>query len=122
MPGLHSRLGYLLRLLARCERDEVRTNIDIHTFLLEMSITRQDIQDILVSFDSRLIYQHDTESFKTIQEQVESVEDETNVPLTLSFSSCLVLFKGECKPGIMVLSFQNYLTAMKNVLLALVIM
>ncbi len=28
MPGLHSRLGYSSRLLVRCERDELRTNVD----------------------------------------------------------------------------------------------
>ncbi len=64
MPGLHSRLGYLLRLLARCERDKIRTNVDIHTLVHESSITRQDIRDILVSFDSGLIYQHVFESFE----------------------------------------------------------
>ncbi len=33
MPGFHSHLGYSSRLLARCERGEVRTNVDIHTLL-----------------------------------------------------------------------------------------
>ncbi len=41
------------------------------------------------------------------REQVESVEDKTNVPLTLSFSSCLVLFQRECKPGIALLGFEK---------------
>ncbi len=75
----------------RCERDKVRTNVDIHTFVRESSITKQDIRDILVSFDSGLIYQLVSESFETRQEQVESVEDKTNILFTLSFSSCLVL-------------------------------
>ncbi len=86
MPGLHFRLGYSSRLLARCERDEVRTNVDIHTLVRESSIMRQDIQDILVSFDSGLIYPHVSESFKMRREQVESVEDNMNVPFTFSHS------------------------------------
>ncbi len=89
MTGLHYHLGYSMRLLARCERDKVCTNVDIHTLVWESSITRQDIWDILVSFDLGLIYRHVSESFETRQEQVESMEDETNVPFTLSFSSCL---------------------------------
>ncbi len=56
--------------------------------------------NILVSFDLGLIYRHVSESFETRREQVESVEDETNVPFTLSFSSCLILSRQECKPGI----------------------
>ncbi len=68
----------------------------------ESSIMRQDIRGILISFDLGLIYQHVSESFETRREQVESVEDETNVPLTLSFLSCLVLSRRECKPGIIV--------------------
>ncbi len=86
MPGLHSRLGYSSRLLARCEWDKVHTNVDIQTLTRESSITRQDI---LISFDCGLIYRHASESFKTRQEQVKSVEDETNVPFILPFSSCL---------------------------------
>ncbi len=46
------------------------------------------------------IYQHVSESFETRWKQVESVEDETNVPFTLSFLSCRVLSQQECKPGI----------------------
>ncbi len=65
--------------------------------------TRQDIRDIFVSFDSGLIYQHVSESFEMRREQVESVEDETNVPFTLSFLSCLMLSRWECKPSITVL-------------------
>ncbi len=106
MPGLHSRRGYSSRLLKNCERNEVRTNVDIHilvrerrdrynsrksdrfhlsTFFTELqttiyiqelneniitvpSITRRDIQDILVSFDSRLIFRYVSESFETRQE------------------------------------------------------
>ncbi len=78
----------------------VRTNVDIHTLVRESSITRQDIRDILISFDSGLIYQHVYESFERRRKQVESVEDETNVPFTRSFLSCLVLSQRECKPGI----------------------
>ncbi len=101
MPGLNSRLRYSPRLLARCEWDKVHTNVDIHIPVRELSITRQDIRDILTSFDLGLIYQHVSESFETRQEQVESVEDEINVlPFTLSFSSCLMLSRRECKPGI----------------------
>ncbi len=33
VPGLHSCLGYSLRLLARYERDKVLTNVDIHTLM-----------------------------------------------------------------------------------------
>ncbi len=62
MPGLHSRLGYSSRLLARCKQDEVHTNVDIHTLVQESWITRQYIRDILVSFDSGLIYQHVSET------------------------------------------------------------
>ncbi len=61
----------------------------------------QDIRDILVSFDSGLIYRHVSDRFETRREQVESVEDETKVPFTLSFLSYLVLSRQECKPGIM---------------------
>ncbi len=45
MLGLHFHLGYSSRLLARCERDEVLTNVDIHihTLVQESSITRQGI-------------------------------------------------------------------------------
>ncbi len=57
-------------------------------------------RDILVSFHSGLIYRHVSESFETRWEQVASVEDETNVPFTLSFLSCLALSRRECKPGI----------------------
>ncbi len=67
MPGLHSYLGYSSRLLARYEWDEVRTNVDIHTLVQELSKTRLDIEDILVSFDSGLIYRHVSESFETRQ-------------------------------------------------------
>ncbi len=95
MPGLHSRLGYSLRLLVRCEWDKIRKNVDFHTYVRELSITRQDIWDILVSFDSRNWF-----SFETRREQVESVEDETNVPFALSFWSCLMLPQQECRPGI----------------------
>ncbi len=63
-------------------------------------ITRWDIRDILVSFNSGLIYRHVSESFEMSWEQVESVEDKTNVLFTLSFSSCLVLSRRECKLGI----------------------
>ncbi len=49
---------------------------------------------------SGLIYRHVSESFGTKREQVESVEDEMNVPFTLLFSSCLMLSRWECKPGI----------------------
>ncbi len=66
----------------------------------ESSITRQDIRDIFVSFDSGMIYRHVSESFETRWEQVESVEDETNISFTLSFSSCLVPSQWECKLGI----------------------
>ncbi len=100
MPGLNSRLGYSWRLLVRCKRDEVHTNVDIHALVQVSSITRQDIWDILVSFNSGLIYRHVFESFKTRWEQVKSVEDEMNVPFTLSFSSCLILSQRECKAGI----------------------
>ncbi len=100
MSGLHSRLGYLLRPLARCERGEVRTNVDIQNLVHELSITRQDIRDILISFDSGQFYLHVFESFETRREQVESVEDEMNVPFTLLFLSCLVLSRRQCKPGI----------------------
>ncbi len=96
----------LVEVLVRCEQDEVRTNVEIHTLVRESSITRQDI---LVSFDSGLIYQHVSESFKTRREQVKSVEDETNVPFTLSFSSCFVLSQRECKPGINVWLYFGYL-------------
>ncbi len=60
MPGLHSHLEYLSRLLRRCERDEVHTNVDIHTFVRES--TRQDIRDILIFFDLGLIYQQVSKS------------------------------------------------------------
>ncbi len=100
MPRLHSHLGYLLRLLVRCERYEVCMNVDIHTIVQESLITRQDIRDVLVSFDSELIYRHISENFEMRQEQVESLEDETNVPFTLSFSYCLVPSPRECEPGI----------------------
>ncbi len=103
MPGLHSRLRYSSRLLARCERDKVHTNVDIYTLVQELSIMGQDIRDILISFDSGMIYRHVSESFETRREQNKSVEDETNVPFTLSFSSSLTLFRWECKPGIQIL-------------------
>ncbi len=100
MAGLHFRLRYSLRLLLRSEWDEVHTNVDIHTLMRESSIRRQDIRDILISFDSGLIYWYVSTSLETRWEQVESMEDETNVPFTLSFSSCPVLSQRECKPGI----------------------
>ncbi len=58
--------------------------------------------NILVSFDSGPIYQHVFESFETRWEQVERVEDETNVSFTLLLLYCLVLSRRECKPGIQV--------------------
>ncbi len=100
MPCLQSHLRYSSILLRRCERDEVCTNVDIHTFVRKSLTTRQDIRDILIFFDSGLIYWHVSESFETRQEQVGSVKDETNVPFTLSFSSCLMLSWLECKPDI----------------------
>ncbi len=69
MPGLHSCLGYSSRLLTRCEQDEVHTNVGIHTLVRESLITRQDIRDILVSFDSGLIYRV-SESFEMRREPV----------------------------------------------------
>ncbi len=36
MSGLHSCLGYSSRLLVRCEWDEVRTNVDIHTLVWKL--------------------------------------------------------------------------------------
>ncbi len=36
MPGLHSHRRYSLRLSRNCERDEVRTNVDIHTLTWEL--------------------------------------------------------------------------------------
>ncbi len=36
MSGLHSHRGYSLRLSRNCERDEVRTNVDIHTIVGEL--------------------------------------------------------------------------------------
>ncbi len=83
-----------------CERDEVHTNVDIHTLMRESLIMRQDIREILISFDSGLIYRHDSKSFEMRWEQVGSVEDEKNLPFTLAFSSCLVLSRWECKAGI----------------------
>ncbi len=59
------------------EHMSIFTNVDIHTLVRESSITRQDIPDILVSFDSGLIYQHVSESFHMRREQVKSVENET---------------------------------------------
>ncbi len=100
MPGLHSHLEYSSSLLARCEQDEVRTNVDIHTLVRESSVTRQGIRYILISFDSGLIYQHVSESFETRRKQVKSVEDETNVPFTISFPSCLMSSQREFKSGI----------------------
>ncbi len=79
-------------------RRSICTNVYIHTLMWESSITRQDIRDILISFDSGLIYRHVSKSFETRREQVDSVKNETNVPFTLSFSSCLVLSWRECKP------------------------
>ncbi len=61
---------------------------------------RQNIRDILVSIDLGLIYQHASDSFQMWWEQVESAEDEMDVPFALSFLSCLVLFRQECKPDI----------------------
>ncbi len=84
------------RLLARCVRDEVRTNVDIHTLVWESSIMKQDIRDILISFDSRLIYQMCPRTSR----QAENRLRETNVPRTLSVSSCLPLSRRGCKPGI----------------------
>ncbi len=98
MPGLHSRLEYLSRLLARCKWNKICTNVDIHILVRGLSITRQDIRDILISFNSGLIYRHVSESFETRREQVESVEDEANIPFM--FLSCLVLSRRESKPVI----------------------
>ncbi len=36
MPGLHSCLGYSLKLFAKCEEEVVRTNVDIHTLVWEL--------------------------------------------------------------------------------------
>ncbi len=102
VPGLHSHLGYSSRLLARCEWDEVRTNVDIRTLVRELSITRHNIRDILVSFDWL-----GTDLLSCFQE----LRDETRTGRecrrrddctlhTLSFSSCLVLSQWECKPAI----------------------
>ncbi len=49
-----------------------------------LSITRRNI---LVSFDSGLIYRHVSESFETRQEQVENMTDKTNESFTLSLLS-----------------------------------
>ncbi len=63
--------------------------------------TRQS-WNILVFVASELIYWHISENFEMRQEQVENVIDKTNVPFTISFSSCLMLPRWECKPGIRV--------------------
>ncbi len=128
MPDLHSRLGYSSKLSRNCKRDEVRTNVDIHTLVRELQdrhnsrksrdsrelkkkfpvikdswqkdqelnknvITVPSVmkRDILVFFDSGLIYRHVSERFETRQEQVENLTDKTNVPFTLLFSSRAVL-------------------------------
>ncbi len=62
----HSRQGECSSiLLERCEWDEVRTNVDIHTLVRKSSIIRQAIRDILVSFALGLIYRHVYENFET---------------------------------------------------------
>ncbi len=97
MPSLYSRSRVVVETFGemwmRQGRRECRHS---HYFA---KTTRQSWV-ILISFDSGLIYQHVNESFTMRQEQTKSVEDETNVPFTLSFSSCLVLSRRECKPGI----------------------
>ncbi len=95
MPGSHSHLGYSSRLLARCERNKVRTNVDIHTLV-------QKLQHKVETFSFPLTRDRFTDMSlrATRREQVESVEDETNVPFLLSFLSCLMLSRQECKPGI----------------------
>ncbi len=52
------------------------------------SIMRQDIRDILISFDSGLICQHVSKSFDMRQEQVENVTDKKMYPL--HSHSCLI--------------------------------
>ncbi len=71
--------------------------------------TRQS-WNILISFDLVLIYWHVSESFETKLEQVESVEDEMNVPFTLSFSSCPMLSRRECKPDISIAVFSRQIS------------
>ncbi len=85
-----------MRLLVRCERDEVRTNADIHTLMQESSITRQDIWDTLVSFNLGLIYHHVSESFEMRRKLVESVEDEDKCTL---HTLVLLLYGGDVKNG-----------------------
>ncbi len=75
-----------------------------------LSITRRDI---LVSFDSGLIYQHVSKNFEMRKEQVENVTDKTNVPFTL----ILILSRRECKPGIIyynVLEWEYTFTSGQN--------
>ncbi len=63
--------------------------VQMYTFTSCVRATRQSL-NILISFESGLIYQHISKSFETRQEQVKNVTDKTNVPFTLSFSSCAV--------------------------------
>ncbi len=101
MADLHSHLGYSLRFLARCEWDEVRKNLDIHTLMWESSITRLDIRDILVSFNLGMIYRHVSKSFETkTGRKCGNWNECTFHTLVLVFLSCLVLSLWECEPGI----------------------
>ncbi len=118
MPGLDSRLGYSSRLLARCERDKVYTNVDIYT-LVQRIVDNEARRSRHCHF---LWLRTDLPSClrelrdKMRREQVESVEDKTNVPFTLSLSF-LVLSQRECKPGITIslLFFFNFSEIFSNI-------
>ncbi len=99
---LHSR-ARIVDNKAKHSRHSRCANVNIHTLVWESSMG-QDIWDILVSFDSWLIYWHVPESSGIRREQVKSVENKTNVPFTLSFSFYLMLSQRECKPDIIFLT------------------
>ncbi len=104
MPGLHSHRRHLSRFLVRCERDKVRTNVDIHTLVRELRdkvetflfpLTRNWFTDIFpraLRWDKNRSWMWQTRRMNPSHSR-----------------SHLVLSQRECKPGIMLVMsiFQN---------------
>ncbi len=101
MPDLHSRRRHSLRLSARCERDEVRTNVDIHTLVqelwdkIECSLNNKERHSCPLTrarFTNMFLWasRRDENSLRIWQ---------TRRMYPSHSDSHLMLFRRECKPG-----------------------
>ncbi len=94
-PGLHSHWTHSSRLSARCEWDEVRTNVDIHTLVREL-------RDKVETFFFPLTQDWFTDIFLRASrwDKNRSRMWQTRRMYPSHSRSCFVLSRWDCKPGI----------------------